>query len=139
MSHSRLNKIYVYFVSAVGAVMLVFSLRAFPLTHLTLPFLMLALATVLVGPRLSIPIPRVRAHISVSDTFIFLALLLFGGEAAIVLATAEAICASVRICRHIRTHLFNAAATACSTFLTVWTLRIIFGETVTWHDAYSTN
>jgi diguanylate cyclase (GGDEF)-like protein/PAS domain S-box-containing protein len=139
MSHSRLNKIYVYFVSAIGAVMLVFSLRAFPLTHLTLPFLMLALATVLVGPRLSIPIPRVRAHISVSDTFVFLTLLLFGGEAAIVLATAEAICASVRITKKVQIWVFNGGATACSTFITVWTLRLLFAETVNWHDPYSTN
>src|SRR5690242_13724709 len=139
MSHSRLNKIYVYFVSAVGAVMLVFSLRAFPLTHITLPFVMLGLATVLVGPRLSIPIPHVRAHISVSDTFIFLTLLLFGGEAAIVLATAEAICSSFRISKKVRIYAFNAGATACSTFITVWSLRLLFGETVSWHDAYSTN
>jgi diguanylate cyclase (GGDEF)-like protein/PAS domain S-box-containing protein len=97
------------------------------------------MATVLVGPRLSVQIPRVKARISVSDTFIFLAILLFGGEAAITLATAEAICASARIGNKTRTHLFNAAAMACSTFLTVWSLRIIFGETVTWHDAYSTN
>jgi diguanylate cyclase (GGDEF)-like protein/PAS domain S-box-containing protein len=128
-----------YIVSAVGAAALIFSLRAFPLSHVNLPFLILSLATVLVGPRLNIQIPRVRAHISVSDTFIFLALLLFGGEAAIVLATAEAICASLRISKKVRIYVFNAGATACSTFVTVWTLRLLFGETVSWHDPYSTN
>jgi len=139
MSQTRLNQIYMYFVSAAGAAALIFSLRAFPLTHITPPFLLLALATVLVGPRLSIPIPHVRAHISVSDTFIFLALLLFGGEAAIVLATAEAVFSSLRISKKIRIWVFNAGATACSTFITVWSLRVLFGETVSWHDAYSTN
>jgi len=139
MSQSRLNQIYMYFISAVGAAVLVLSLRAFPLSHITLPFIFLALATVLVGPRLSIPIPHVRAHISVSDTFIFLTLLLFGGEAAIVLATAEAVFASVRISKKVRIWVFNAGATACSTFITVWSLRLLFGETVSWHDAYSTN
>jgi diguanylate cyclase (GGDEF)-like protein/PAS domain S-box-containing protein len=139
MSRSRLNQFYMYFISAVGAAVLVFSVRAFSLHQITLPFVILGLATVLVGPRLSIPIPRVRAHISVSDTFIFLTLLLFGGEAAIVLATAESICASLRISKHVRIHIFNAGATACSTFITVWSLRILFGETVSWHDPYSTN
>jgi diguanylate cyclase (GGDEF)-like protein/PAS domain S-box-containing protein len=128
-----------YFVSAAGAAVLIFSLRAFPVTQVNLPFLILTLATVLVGPRLNIQIPHVRAHISVSDTFIFLALLLFGGEAAIVLATAEAICASIRISKKVRTRVFNAGATACSTFITVWALRLLFGETVSWHDPYSTN
>jgi len=66
-------------------------------------------------------------------------LLLFGGEAAIVLATAEAICASIRISKKVRTRVFNAGATACSTFITVWALRLLFGETVSWHDPYSTN
>ena len=128
-----------YFVSAAGAAVLVFSVRAFPFSHITLPFVIVGLATVLLGPRLSIPIPHVKAHISVSDTFIFLTLLLFGGEAAIVLATAEAICSSLRITKKLRIYAFNAGATACSTFITVWSLRILFGETVSWHDPYSTN
>ena len=139
MSHSRLNQLYLYFVSALGAAVLLFTLRAFPLSLINIPFLILTLATVLVGPRLNIQIPRVRAHISVSDTFIFLALLLFGGEAAIVLATAEAVCSSLRICKQVRIHAFNAAATTISTFITVWSLRLLFGETVNWHDPYSTN
>ena len=139
MSRARLNQIYTSLVITAGAAALLFSLREFPLAQLDIRFLLMALATVLVGPRLSIQIPRVKAHISVSDTFIFLALLLFGGEAAIVLATADALCSSVRISKRVRTHLFNAAATSCSTFLTVWTLRIVFGETVQWHNAISTN
>jgi len=139
MQQSRLNQIYLWLVVTAGSAAFLFSVREFPIRQIDIRFLVLALATVMVGPRLSIQIPRVKAHISVSDTFIFLALLLFGGEAAIILATAEAVCSSVRISTRIRTHLFNAAATACSTFLTVWTLRVLFGETVSWHDPYSTN
>src|SRR5207302_7791799 len=82
---------------------------------------------------------RVQACISVSDTFVFLSLLLFGGEAAIVLATTDALCSSVRISNKIRTHLFNAAVMGCATFLTVWTLRLFLGETLTWRDVYSSN
>src|SRR5687767_477040 len=87
MSRTRLNQIYIWLVVLAGAGALVFSLAEFPVRQLDVRFLVMALATVLVGPRLSIQIPRVRAHISVSDTFIFLTLLLFGGEAAIILAT----------------------------------------------------
>jgi diguanylate cyclase (GGDEF)-like protein/PAS domain S-box-containing protein len=139
MRTSRLNLIFVSLVIIAGA-----SAAAFSVAHLTsdqfdIRFLILALATVLIGPRLSIRIPRVKAHISVSDTFVFLALLLFGGEAAIVLATAEALCSSVRISNKIQTHLFNAGVMACATFLTVWTLRLSFGETLIWHDVYSSN
>jgi diguanylate cyclase (GGDEF)-like protein/PAS domain S-box-containing protein len=126
-------------VVLAGTAALLFTLREFPVSQLDVRFLVMALATVIIGPRLSIQIPRVRAHISVSDTFIFLTVLLFGGEAAIILATVEAICSSVRISKQTSTHFFNAAATAVSTFLTVWSLRLIFGETVTWQDSYSTN
>src|ERR1044072_7972290 len=114
MSRARLNQIYVSLVVTAGTAALLFSLREFPLRQLDLRFLLMALVTILVAPRLSIPIPRIKAHISVSDTFVFLALLMFGGEAAIVLATAEALCASVRISKRFRTQAFNAAATACS-------------------------
>ncbi len=139
MSRTRLNQIYIWLVVLAGTAALLFSLREFPVSQLDVRFLVMALATVIIGPRLSIQIPRVRAHISVSDTFIFLTLLLFGGEAAIILATVEALCSSVRISKQVSTHFFNAGATAVSTFLTVWSLRLIFGETVTWQDSYSTN
>src|SRR5204862_140471 len=45
----------------------------------------------------------------------------------------------IRISKKIRICVFNAGATACSTFITVWALRLLFGETVNWHDPYSTN
>lgn len=139
MTRNRWNQLYLLLVVVTGLAALLFSLRQFPVAQIDVRFLLLALATILVGPRLSIQIPRVKAHISVSDTFIFLTLLLFGGEAAIVLATGEAACASVRISKQTQTHIFNAAATACSTFLTVWILRIIFGDALTSNNSYATN
>src|ERR1700681_520360 len=106
MRRSRLNQIFVWIVIAARTAVVVFSGAHLSFAQLDILFLLLALATVLIGPRLSIPIPRVKAHISVSDTFVFLSLLLFGGEAAITLATAEALCSSVRISNKMRTHLF---------------------------------
>ena len=139
VNKERLNQFYVWTIIAAGATLALFSAANLAIGAIDIRFLLLALATVLIGPRLSIQIPRVKAHISVSDTFVFLSLLLFGGEAAILLATAEALCASLRISCKIRTHLFNASVMACATFLTVWTLRVLFGETVTWRDLYSEN
>jgi len=136
---SRINQIYVWFIIAVGAGVVAFSIAHFTRDQLDVRFLLLALITVMIGPRLSIPIPRVKAHISVSDTFIFLSLLLFGGEAAILLATAEALCASVRIGSKTRTNLFNASVMACATFISVWTLRLAFGDALHVHDFYSSN
>jgi PAS domain S-box-containing protein len=139
MSTSRLNQVFVWIVIAAGVAVVAFSGAHLSRSQIDVRFLLLALATVLIGPRLSIQIPSVKAHISVSDTFVFLTLLLFGGEAAIILATTEALCTSLRLGSKVRTHLFNACVMACATFLTVWTLRLCFGETITWHDVYSSN
>jgi diguanylate cyclase (GGDEF)-like protein/PAS domain S-box-containing protein len=139
MTRTRISQVYLWTITAAGAAALLFSCARLSRDQVDIRFLLLALATILIGPRLSIPIPRVKAHISVSDTFIFLSLLLFGGEVAILLATAEAVCASARIGRRSRTHFFNAGVMACATFMTVWTLRLLFGDTLKVHDFYSSN
>ena len=139
MTRSRINQIYSWLVIATGAVVVVYAAVHLTPNQIDVRFMLLALVTVLIGPRLSIPIPRVKACISVSDTFIFLAILLFGGEAAILLATAEATCSSMRISSKSRTHLFNASVMACATFVTVWALRFGFGDALRIHDFYSSN
>lgn len=139
MTPGRKNQIYVWLVIAAGAGVIAYSAAHFTRAQLDIRFLLIAIATILVGPRLSIRIPQVKAHISVSDTFVFLTILLFGGEAAILLATAEAACASVRIGKKNRTHLFNACVMACATFMTVWSIRLLFGDALRTRDFYSSN
>jgi diguanylate cyclase (GGDEF)-like protein/PAS domain S-box-containing protein len=138
MNRSHKSQFYLWLVVAAGLSVVGYTAWHLPLDRLDVRFLLLALATICIGSRLSIKIPRVKAHISVSDTFIFLTLLMFGGEAAILLATVEALCSSVRISTRTQLHLFNASVMACSTFLTVWALRLCFGETI-WLDVYSAN
>lgn len=87
-------------------------------------FLFLAAFTIGLGSRVTIQIPRFKSHISVSDTFIFLAILLFNGELAIFLAAIEAFCSAWRFCNHKITVFFNAGAMALSTFLVVLTLNL---------------
>ncbi len=139
MNRTHKSQIYLWSVVAAGLFVLGYTAWHLPLHRLDIRFLLLALATICIGSRLSIQIPRVKAHISVSDTFIFLTLLMFGGEAAILLATVEALCSSVRISTRTQVHLFNVSVMACATFLTVWALRLCFGETISWHDVYSAN
>jgi diguanylate cyclase (GGDEF)-like protein/PAS domain S-box-containing protein len=139
MTPSRKNQIYVWLVIVAGVGVIAYSAIHFTRAQLDIRFLLISIATILVGPRLSIRIPQVKAHISVSDTFVFLTILLFGGEAAILLATAEAACASVRIGKKNRTHLFNACVMACATFMTVWSIRLLFGDALRTREFYSSN
>ena len=87
-------------------------------------FGLLCVFTIAVGSRMTIQIPRFKSHISVSDIFIFLALLLYGGEVAIVLAACEAAASAWRFCNRKLTVFFNAATMAVSTSSVVLALKV---------------
>lgn len=91
------------------------------------------MAITVVVSRFSISMPAFRSQISVSDTFIFLTLLLYGGEIATLLAATEALLSSLRFSKKRTTILFNASCAACSTFLTAAALSFLVGNIVTIH------
>jgi diguanylate cyclase (GGDEF)-like protein/PAS domain S-box-containing protein len=130
-------KTYMWAVIVLGSAVFIFSALTFPTSHIDIRFLFLALITICIGSRITIKIPRVRGHISVSDTFIFLSMLLFGGEVAILLSATEALCSSLRFSKKRMTIAFNAATAASSAFITVWTLRLCFGSVVDLREGYS--
>src|SRR3954462_1405940 len=109
---------YMWLIIAAGAAASAFAASRLTTTSLDLRFILLALITLLLGSRLSIQIPRLSSHISVSDTLIFLTMLLYGGETAILLAAAEAFCSSLRFSKKVMTIMFNSAVMATTTFLT---------------------
>jgi diguanylate cyclase (GGDEF)-like protein/PAS domain S-box-containing protein len=88
-----------------------------PYGSIDLSFLILFCLTIGVGSRITIQIPKFKSHIAVSDTFIFLALLMYGGEVAIILSALEAFFSSWRFCNKKLTVFFNASAVAISTGL----------------------
>jgi diguanylate cyclase (GGDEF)-like protein/PAS domain S-box-containing protein len=124
-------------VIALGVVVTSLSGVLLPVSQLGTGFFILALFTIAVASRITIQIPRVSGHISVSDTFIFLTILLFGCEAAVLLAAVEGFCSSLRFSRLWLTILFNAAVMALSTFISVWLLRIAFGSITDLREGYS--
>ena len=115
-------------VIAAGVCVLAPAAWMLPAERLDLGFLLLALLTVVVSSRVAVRIPHATGSITVADTFIMLALLLYGGEAAALLACAEGICSSRRISRRALTVLFNGAVMGCSTYATAWALRLAFAR-----------
>ena len=71
---------YMWLIITTGAAASIYAAAHLTFASLDLRFLLLALITLLLGSRLSIQIPRLSSHISVSDTLIFLTMLLYGGE-----------------------------------------------------------
>ena len=128
LSRQRFTVPYMWLIIAAGAAASAYAAARFSPGSLDLRFLLLAAVTLGLGSRLSVQIPRLSSHISVSDTLIFLTMLLYGGEVAILLAAAEAFCTSLRFSKKALTVMFNAAVMAASTFLTVWVMRLTFGS-----------
>ena len=90
-------------------------------------FLILASIMVVVSARFSVQIPRVNTNITISDTFIFLVLLLYGGLAGILLAAVEGLFSGLRISKTPRVIAFNSGMMVFSTSLTVLIVRLCFG------------
>jgi diguanylate cyclase (GGDEF)-like protein/PAS domain S-box-containing protein len=118
---------YFRLLIACGMAALIFSLSRLTLAQLDARFLILLVATLLLGSNVTVQIPKLTSRISVSDTFIFLTMLLCGGEAAILLAALDGFCSSLRIAKRKITFLLNISVAAFSAFVTVWILRLCFG------------
>lgn len=128
MNKQRIINPYMWLFVGLGTVVCAFSAANLPLKQLDIRFLVLAIVTICISSRLSIQIPSFTSHISVSDTFVFLTILLYDGEAAVLLAAVEALLSSMRFSKKPITIIFNSAIIALSTSLSVWTLRFCFGD-----------
>ena len=129
-SRQRFVKPLMWSVIASGAAVCLFSAYHLPVAQLDVLFLLLAFSTVAVTSGIAVQMPGVNGRITLSETFIFLTMLLYGGEAAILLAAADGIRSSLLISRKPVTISYNAALLAVSTFMTVWAIRLFFGNVV---------
>src|SRR5512141_2687298 len=136
MTHKSSKTIFMAAVVIAGLVCLVTALLTFPRENLDLKFLILFCFTIGIGSRVTIRIPRFKSHIAVSDTFLFLALLMFGGELAIILSAVEAFFSSWRFCNKKITVLFNSAAMAISMSCVVIGLKVIGFSSVSQMHGY---
>src|SRR5687768_2168380 len=94
----KLTQVYMLLIIGLGLVVVAYSAVYLPIDRLDINFLLLAGCTIGLGSRILVKIPKFKSHIAVSDTFIFLTFLLYGGEAAVLLAAAEAYVSAHRFC-----------------------------------------
>jgi signal transduction histidine kinase/CheY-like chemotaxis protein len=129
MKRGRLLDYYAWLTVAVGAGCVAYSAYHVPPAALSLKFAVAAMLIVLLSGRLSIGIPNSTGHITVSDTFIFMLMLLYGGGPAVVVAAIEGAYSSAAYRR--LTVAFNGAVMAISTLLTATVLTHAFGMPLT--------
>jgi diguanylate cyclase (GGDEF)-like protein len=126
----RFTDAYLWTIVALGAATLAYSAYWLPMPRIDLRFMALTGVMIVVSSRLSVQIPRVNTTITVSDTFIFLVLLAYGGFAAILLALCDGLFGALRIRGKLTTILFNCGMMVCSTSTTVVVLHLFFGSTL---------
>jgi diguanylate cyclase (GGDEF)-like protein len=120
MISNKITKIFIWSVIITGASACIFAAYNLPYNRLDVPFVFLALITVTFGSRLGLHMPQSNVNFLMGDALIILTFLQYGGEAAILLATVEALSNSFVIKRQgvalsNRTLLFNAGLMACTT------------------------
>lgn len=121
------SPVFLWIVIALGTLSGGYAIASISTQNFTVAYTILAACTLLFGSRIIVQIPRSKGHISVSDTFILLSMLLFGGEAAILLAGADALISSLRTTKRKLYVAFNTAVFLISTSSTVWVLNYFFG------------
>jgi signal transduction histidine kinase/ActR/RegA family two-component response regulator len=128
----KLVRFYLRSIICVGGLTYFLAAYQLDLKIVDLKLGVLVIITGLISSRMTIKIPRFGSWISVSDTFIFLTLLLYGCEAAILMAATEAFLSSIRsaYCRKWSTILFNWSVAAMATCVTAYVLRVFFGDPV---------
>jgi diguanylate cyclase (GGDEF)-like protein len=116
-------------VVAAGTASVLYAAYTLPRGIIDGYFLLLTLVTAVIGSRIAIRIPRINLNITVDDTFVFIALLLYGGQAAIIIGALAGICSALRISRKVRTVAFGGGALACAVFATSGVLNLALGST----------
>lgn len=120
---SHLNK-HILIVLIGGCLCLATALVNLPFAEFNFQLLLLTILTLGFGSRITVQIPKLKSHVSVSDTFIFLALMLYGGEVAVILAAIDAFISSSRFCKQKITVFSNAAMVAVSTTAVVIVMKL---------------
>jgi signal transduction histidine kinase/CheY-like chemotaxis protein len=121
---------FLWVVTGCGLLAFLYSCFRLDFGKFDASFALLVGMTLLVASRITIPLPRLTSKISVSDTFVFLALLLYGGAAAVVVGALEALLSSIRFSRKPRIVAFNWASAAVSILITSSVLELIYGSVI---------
>jgi signal transduction histidine kinase/ActR/RegA family two-component response regulator len=121
---------FLWVVAAAGSLAFLYSCSQIDFKDFDSGFVILVAMTLILASQITIPIPRFSSQISVSDTFVFLLLLLYGGSAAVTIGAIEACLSSLRFARKPPIVIFNFGSSAVSIFLTSTVMSLVFGNVV---------
>jgi len=119
----------------MGVFVLVWTGYNFPTDKINTGMIALSVVTVFFSSFLRIQLPRTKLHLTISDALVFLSMLIYGSETAIVLAALESLFTSLNfrnkgIAIKPKTIGLNIAIASVTTFATAITLKLLFGVPV---------
>src|ERR1051326_4408989 len=80
---------FLWVVTGTGCLAFLYACARVNVAEFDARFVLLVAMALLLTSRITVPIPRLSSQISVSDTFVFLLLLLYGAPAAIIVRSEE--------------------------------------------------
>ncbi|HLF84558.1 MAG TPA: diguanylate cyclase [Blastocatellia bacterium] len=120
--------LFLVIVSVVGLMVFVYAGCALAFRPINFEWILLSVVTILMVSRIDIGIPKARSAVTLSDTFIFMSVLLYGTYASVVLAGLDAAACALQFRERRRMILFNMAAMSLSIFAASSTVAFTFGE-----------
>lgn len=127
---NKLFRPFLWIAIGCGSLAFLYSATRVDFRQFDSRFILLIAFALILTSRITIPLPRFSSKISVSDTFVFLVLLLYGGPAAVIVGALEALLSSLHFSRKRLIVAFNWASAAVSISITSAVLELVFGSVV---------
>jgi diguanylate cyclase (GGDEF)-like protein len=133
VSKETFVNIFIAVLTPCAVYALVWAQMGIPVERLDYGLLTVALLTVFCSCYLRIQLPRVKIYLTISDALVILAMLLYGGEVAVVLATVEMIAGSINLRRRgtpvkAKTILINVLIAPIAVFVAWKFVEWMFGS-----------
>jgi len=115
----------------MGVFVLLWTGYNFPVEKINTGMIALSVVTVFFSSFLRIQLPRTKIHLTISDALVFLSMLIYGTETAIILAALESLFTSLNfknkgITIKPKTIALNIVIASVTTFVTAVTLKLLF-------------
>jgi diguanylate cyclase (GGDEF)-like protein len=128
----RITNFYLALLLPVGLAAIVWALVNFPFEQISIGLASLSVVTVCFSSYLRIQLPRTKIHLTISDALVFLSLLVYGGQVAVLLTVLETAFTSINFRRQgvtikPKTILINVLIGAFSILVTSAVVTAIFG------------
>src|SRR5262245_21141957 len=125
-------KLYLWLLTPLGVGAICWALFTIQPEHINRGVLGLSFVTIFLSSYLRVQLPRTKIHLTISDALVFLSLLMYGGQIALLTAVLETAFASLNLKRQgvpmkWRTVAINTLITSISVFITWVVVTLAFG------------